>query len=187
MTNYRMSLAPKTLNDAEGEAKKVMEASQADMGMVPNMYANMANSPALLATYADGYNRFRAQSGFTPAEQEVVLLTISRHNGCTYCMAAHSMIADQMSGEADLQALRDGKPLVDEKLKALNAFTRHMLESQGLPQQEEADRFLGAGYREEHILAIVLAMSVKLLSNYSNHLFKTKVDDAFADYRWSGS
>lgn len=79
--------------------------------------------------------------------------------------------------------MRDGKPLVDDKLKALNEFTCHMLESQGHPQQDEVDRFLEAGYREEHILAIVLAMAVKLLSNYSNHLFKTKVEDAFADYR----
>ena len=50
-----------------------------------------------LETYLDGYNRFRKHSGFTAAEQEVVFLTLSRGNGCDYCMAAHSVIADQMS------------------------------------------------------------------------------------------
>lgn len=188
MSHYRMSLSAKTPEDAQGSARAVLENSKKGMGMIPNMYANMANSPGLLTTYTDGYNRFRENSGFTPAEQEVVFLTISRHNGCTYCMAAHSMIAEKMSDvpAADLQALRDGKPLTDSKLKALNEFTRHLLESAGRPQDVAVKEFLAAGYKEQQVLEIVLAMAVKLLSNYSNHLFETEVDDAFADYRWSG-
>lgn len=187
MSQSRLSLSAKTPQDAQGSAKAVLENSQRSMGMIPNMYANMANSPGLLATYADGYNRFREDSGFTPAEQEVVFLTISRHNGCNYCMAAHSMIADKMSGvpSGDLQALRDGTPLVDDKLKALNEFTQHLLESQGHPREEAVRQFLAAGYEERQVLEIALGMAVKLLSNYSNHLFDTPVDDAFADYSWS--
>jgi AhpD family alkylhydroperoxidase len=61
------------------------------------MYAVMANSPGLLETYATGYAAFREASGFTPAEQEVVLLTVSHENGCEYCVAAHSFLADQVS------------------------------------------------------------------------------------------
>jgi len=186
MSEYRLSLAPRTEQDAEGAAKTILEQSRAEMGMVPNMYARMANSPGLLQTYADGYKRFREESGFSPAEQEVVLLTISRYNGCTYCMAAHSMIADKMSGvpEADLQALRDDRPLEDGKLRALANFCQHLLETQGHPQAQAVEQFLAAGYTERQILEIVLAMAVKLLSNYSNHLFETPVDDAFAAYTW---
>lgn len=186
MSHYRLSLPAKTLQDAQDSARTVLENSKKAMGMIPNMYANMANSPGLLSTYTDGYNRFRENSGFTPAEQEVVFLTISRHNGCTYCMAAHSMIAVKGSGvpDADLQALRDGTPLPDGKLKALSEFTQHLLESQGHPGEEAVKQFLSAGYQEQQILEIVLAMAVKLLSNYSNHLFDTPVDAAFADYSW---
>ena len=186
MSDYRLSLAPRTAQDAQDAAKTILEQSEAEMGMVPNMYARMANSPGLLQTYTEGYNRFREESGFSAAEQEVVLLTISRHNGCTYCMAAHSMIADNMSGvpEADLQALRDGKPLVDGQLRALADFCQHLLETQGHPQSQAVEQFLAAGYTERQILEIVLAMAVKLLSNYSNHLFQTPVDDAFAAYTW---
>lgn len=46
------------------------------------MYANMVNSRGLLERYLFGYDRFRKESGFSPAEQEVVFLTISRENGC---------------------------------------------------------------------------------------------------------
>jgi AhpD family alkylhydroperoxidase len=61
------------------------------------MYAVMANSPGLLETCMDGYDRFREDSGLAPAGQEVVFLTISRTNGCEYCVAAHSLIAGQLS------------------------------------------------------------------------------------------
>ena len=178
---------PNPPQDAQDSARTILENSKKAMGMIPNMYANMANSPGLLATYTDGYNRFRENSGFSPAEQEVVFLTISRHNGCTYCMAAHSMIAEKMSGvpNDDLQALRDGAPLVDKKLKVLNEFIRHLLESQGHPQAEAVNQFLAAGYKETQILEIVLAMAVKLLSNYTNHLFDTPVDEAFSACTWA--
>ena len=187
MSHFRLSLPARSLQDSEGQARTVLEDSQASMGMIPNMYANMAHSPGLLSTYADGYQRFRESSGFTPTEQEVVLLTISRYNGCTYCMAAHSMIADNMSGvpAAELQALRDGSPLADDRLRALNEFTWHLLDRQGHAEKEAVERFLAAGYSERQVLEIVLAMAVKLLSNYSNHLFATPVDDAFAGYAWS--
>lgn len=119
----------------------------------------------------------------------MILLTISRHNGCTYCMAAHSMIAAQMSSVSEpvLQALRDGKSLSTVNLRILNEFVKHLLETGGRPQQEQVERFVQAGYQEKYILEILLAMAVKLLSNYRNHLFETPLDNAFSNYVWSES
>ena len=81
-----------------------------------------------LQSYLDGYTAFRTHSGFTPAEQEVVFLTISRENGCDYCMAAHSMIAEKVSKvPADvLRALRSGSSITDLRLAVLSAFTSRM-------------------------------------------------------------
>src|SRR5260370_6599777 len=93
----RLTLMPKTLGTADSRSKAVLEKAKAQVGFIPNMYAGMANSPGLLESYLDGYAAFRTHSGFTPAEQAVVFLTISRENGCDYCMAAHSMIADKAS------------------------------------------------------------------------------------------
>ncbi|MFQ5467989.1 MAG: carboxymuconolactone decarboxylase family protein, partial [Kiloniellaceae bacterium] len=86
-SEYKLTLAPRTLDDADPEARGVLEKAKAQVGFIPNMYAGMANSPGLLETYLDGYGRFRNNSGFTPVEQEVVFLTISRANGCDYCVA----------------------------------------------------------------------------------------------------
>ena len=138
---------------------------------------------------APPYDRFRKDSGFISAEQEVVFLTISRGNGCHYCMAAHSIIADQISKVPPpvTDAIREGHPIPDSKLAALSGFTDTLLATRGLPSKAEVQAFLSAGYQERHVLEIILAIAVKTLSNYSNHLFHTPLDEMFAKREWKKS
>lgn len=185
---YKLTLPTVNPDQAEPLAMARMDDARNNLGFVPGMYAVMANSPGLLDTYVHGYNRFRELSGFTPAEQEVVLLSISRENGCTYCVAAHSFLADTVSGVpvAVTDAIRAGLPIPDAKLAALHDFSRVMVVSRGLPAAADVQRFLDAGFSERHILEIVLAIAVKTLSNYANHLFRTPLDGLFAGRAWNG-
>ncbi len=184
---YKLTLPALGPEQAEPLAMNRLEEALDKLGFVPNMYSVMANSPGLLDTYIHGYDRFRALSGFSPAEQEVVLLAISRENGCTYCVAAHSFLADKMSGvpAAVTDAIRDGRPIPDARLAALHDFTRTMVVKRGLPDAADVGAFLAAGYSERQILEIVLAVAVKTISNYANHLFHTPVDRMFAGRAWS--
>lgn len=179
---YRIGLKPVELENANEDQKQILEKAKKANGMIPNMYKNMVNLPGLQDTYDTGYHHFRQQSGFTPAEQEVVFLTLSVDNQCGYCTAAHSYIADNISKTpvAVTDAIREGKDIPDEKMKALSEFTKIMNESRGNPTPEQAKKFLKAGYTEKQILGIILAQSVKTISNYSNHIFHTEVDEAFA-------
>lgn len=179
---YKTSLEPITLENSNPVQGELLRNTQSAMGMVPNMYANMVNLPALLQTYQFGYQKFREESGFTPAEQEVVFLTVSVCNDCHYCKAAHGFLAGNHPGfpKEDIANILENKPLSDPKLDQLNRFTRIMCESRGNPDAEQAEAFLEAGYGENHILAIILAISVKIISNYSNHIFHTPIDAVFA-------
>jgi len=170
---------------AEGKSKEILDIALKQVGFIPNMYANMANAPAVLSTYLHGYGLFRAESGLKPAEQEVVFLAVSQVNGCKYCTAAHSMIADKMSGvPADvLQAIRVKTTIPDAKLATLYDTTVAMVKSHGQPNPETVQTFLSAGYKETDLMYIVLAIAVKTLSNFSNHLFATTVDERFAAYK----
>ena len=186
MTTAKLTLPAQTPATADPQAAQCLKEAQVRLGFLPNMYANMANSPGVLETYLGGYDRFRSGSGFSPSEQEVVFLTISRFNGCTYCMAAHSMIAEKMSkvpGDV-LKALRAGTTLPDPRLQALAEFTHVMLASWGKPTPRDLQQFLSAGFHERAVLEIILAIAVKTLSNYSNHVFHTQTDPAFASYAW---
>jgi uncharacterized peroxidase-related enzyme len=173
---------------ADDQAKAVLDKAKAQVGFIPNMYANMVNLPSVLDTYLYGYDKFRSESGFTPAEQEVVFLAISHQNHCEYCVSAHSMLAAKQSGvpEHVIESLRAGKAIDDQKLAAVDKFTRKMVDSRGNPSRADVDEFVAAGYTEKHVLGIVLAISVKILSNYSNHLFNSELDSVFDDYAWEG-
>lgn len=184
---YHLNLPPIDPEQATPEAREVLERARRQVGRLPNMYLMMANLPALLDTYLYGYDRFRKAADFTPAQQEVVFLTLSVENGCGYCAGAHSFIADHMSkvpGDVT-DAIRDGQPIQDRKLEALRAFTRVMHDTRGRPSQEEAQAFLEAGYKEQHILGIILALSVKTISNYANHVFDTPLDETFRSREWA--
>lgn len=184
---YQTTLPLLTPATASSQGAPLLESAQKKLGFVPNMYGAMVNSPGLLETYQLGYERFRASSGFTPAEQEVVFLTISFENGCDYCMAAHSFLADNMSKvpKAVTDAIRTGTAIPDARLAALAGFTRHVLETKGRPVDAAVRAFLAAGFSERQILEIILAIAVKALSNYSNHIFGTPVDDMFKARLWT--
>jgi AhpD family alkylhydroperoxidase len=150
------------------------------------MYATMANAPALLKTYIDGYRIFREETLFSAIEQEVLFLTISRYNRCDYCMAAHSMIADSMSRVPTevTDATRNGDAVDNSELAALVSFTEVMLNSHGIPLARDVESFLAAGHGERHILEIIIAIAVKTLSKYSNHLLNPALDEIFANREW---
>lgn len=188
-TTAKLTLPTLTPESADQGVAQRLRDARARLGYVPNFYANVANSPGAFETYFLGYERFRAESGFTAPEQEVVFLVISRFHGCTYCMTAHSMVADKVSKVPRdvLAAVRAGNPLPDARLQALAEFTHTMVASRGRPTPQELESFLSAGYSERSVLEVILAIAVKTITNYTNHLFHTKNDPPFGPYTWEGT
>ncbi len=186
MSDYYQMQSLELVGDeqATAEVEELFAPSRSSLGFVPNMYRAMAQQPSLLEQYLDGYARFRKTTAFNPAEQEVVLLAISYDNECHYCTAAHSMVADKVSDvpEPVLTAIRTGSSIPDEKLSRLYKAARSMSATRGRPNPTVISDFLAAGYTEQDLLSTLLALSVKAISNYTNHLFETPVDDAFSDY-----
>lgn len=184
LSEYKMTLQPITIENADDKAKPVLDKALKEVGFIPNMYTNMVHSPALLENYLHGYSAFRSKSGFTPEEQEVIFLTISHENNCHYCMAAHSMLADKYSGvsKETTEAIKVNQQISDPKLDQLSRFSRSLVKTRGLPTSDDVSNFINAGYTEKHILDIILAIVIKNLSNYSNHIFHTPVDEMFSEY-----
>lgn len=164
----------------------IIDATKAKMGFAPNMYVKMGNNPALLDAYTYSYNSFRANSGFTAVEQEVIFLSIAYENNCEYCMAAHSFVGDMMSKvPAEVtDAIRNGEQIPDLKLGALSKLTRSLTANRGMVSQSEIDDFIAVGYNETQVLGIIAGIGVKTMSNYNNHLTNPSVDEAFVSRVW---
>lgn len=172
-------------NSAPEAAKPLLEKSQKAFGMVPGLHAVMAEAPGLLEGYQTLHNLF-LNSSFDAEEQTVVWQTINVEHACHYCVPAHTGIAKSMKVSDDISdALRDETPLPSAKLEALRDFTLAMLRQRGELSAEQLQAFHAAGYNQLHVLEIILGLSQKVMSNYTNHIAQTPVDEPFKHFAWS--
>ena len=176
---------PHSIETAPPAAKDILAGAAKAYGFIPNLLGVMAEAPALLKAYTTLSSIFE-DSGLTATERQIVLLSASFENGCDYCMAAHSVIAGmQKVPAAVVGAVRDGTPIDDPKLEALRRFTAAVVSTRGRPSATDTAAFLGAGYSRARVLDVVLGVGLKTLSNYTNHIAETPLDEAFAAAAWS--
>lgn len=168
-------------------AKPVLEAAKKNFGFVPNLYGVMAESPELLEAYVTLSGLFQKCS--LPAHaKHVVWLAASVENGCHYCVAAHSALGLQagLSPEA-VESIRSGKPVSDPALEAVRRLTRAIVARRGWPEESDIEAFLAAGFTLRNLLDVVLGVGMKTLSNYTNHLADTPLDEVFRGQEWKKS
>lgn len=174
-----------TIATAPAAARPLLEGSLKKYGFIPNMHGGLAEAPAALQAYIELTALFD-QTSLTPTERQIVLLIVSAENHCTYCVAAHSVIAKHMvkADTAIVDALRKRQPLPDPKLEALAAFTRNVVKNRGVVCGQALEKFITAGYTQVQVLEVVLGVAFKTLSNYTNHIINTPLDTAFQDEAW---
>ena len=173
-----------TVDTAPEASVPLLQKAEEAMGFIPNLIGVMAESPATIEGYLSLMSIFD-KSSFTPTERQVAILAISRLNECDYCMAAHSVVASMQRVPADvIQAIRDDQPIADAKLEALRRFAATVVEKRGWLADEDVTAFTSAGYSRAQVLEVILATSLKTLSNYVNHVAETPLDDVFSSRTW---
>jgi uncharacterized peroxidase-related enzyme len=168
----------------EGAAER-LAAAKKTLGFVPNLWAIQAEAPALLEGYQTLAGIFDRTS-FDATERQTVMMTVNFENECHFCMAAHTGIAkSQGVPDAVIEALRDDTPLPEPKLEALRAFTRALVAKRGWVEESDVQAFLDAGYSQRQVLEVILGVGLKVLSNYTNHVAETPVNEAFRKFAWT--
>lgn len=174
-----------TLESAPAESKSFMEKSIKEYGMLANLTATLAGSPGLIEAYQVLHGLF-ANSSFNNEELTVVWQSINVENECHYCVPAHTAIASMMKVDpAITEALRNETALPNEKLEALRTFTLLIVRNRGHVCDAELEAFYAAGYTERSVLDIILGLSQKTISNYTNHIANTTVDRPFEKFAWA--
>ena len=173
-------------SNAPAEAVPLIEKSKAAFGRLPGLHAVMAGAPALLDGYQVLHRLFAEETSFDADEKTVVWQTINVAHECHSCVPAHTGIAKAMKVSDEISnALRDETPLPSAKLEALRSFTLAMLESRGRPSDAQMQAFLDAGYNQRHVLEIILGLAQKVMSNYTNHIAETPVDEGMKKFAWT--
>ncbi|MBL4693099.1 MAG: carboxymuconolactone decarboxylase family protein [Magnetovibrio sp.] len=174
-----------SVETAPQASQEILKGFVERLGFVPNIASIMAESPATLKGYTATYGLL-SETDFTPAEQQLIFLAVSRANSCTYCVAAHS-VAGKMMGLDDetIAAVRNDTPILDSKLAAIVSFVSHLIDTRGFAKQDRINDFLAAGHTEAQILEVIMGIATKTISNYANHIANTPLDDAFAPMAWT--
>jgi uncharacterized peroxidase-related enzyme len=160
---------------------------QEKFGFIFNTVGVMAESPAALKGYAQTYGLL-GETAFTPAEQQLIFLSVSRENACTYCVAAHSMAGQMMGLDNDtIAAVRDGKTIMDPKLAAISSFATDVVKTRGNVSKDALHDFMVAGHTKTQVLDILLAVATKTISNYMNHITDTPLDEVLVPFAWEPS
>ena len=169
---------------APEESKHLLAQVKADFGMVPNLESVMAGAPALLSTYVHSWAAFQDTS-LTEIEQQVVHMTVNFENNCEYCVPWHSLLSKKANmPEKEIENLREGRSLLDPKLNALHEFTKSMVRTRGSISPADLEAFFEAGYNEQHALEVILGVSIKVMSNYTNALAQTPLDSDVKNLIW---
>lgn len=173
------------IESAPEGSKSLLENSQKAYGMIPGLHGVLAASPKILEAYQTLHQLF-TETSFNEEELTVVWQTINVEHACHYCVPANTAIANMMKvDDAITEALRNETPLADAKLEALRTMTLTIVRNRGNVTQEDLDAFYAAGYGEQQVLEIILGLSQKVISNYTNHIAHTPVDEPFKKFEWS--
>lgn len=160
---------------ATGKAKELLDATKAQLGMVPNLMKTLASSPAAL----EGYLSFSGalHHGLLRGKlREEISVLVAEINGCEYCSAAHTAIGKGIgiSDDALIEARRGGSS--DPKIDAALKFAALVLQQRGKVSDEAVAAVRAAGYSDGEIAEIVANVSVNVLTNYFNNVANTVVD-----------
>tara|TARA_R110002124_G_scaffold69838_9_gene187488 strand:- start:228 stop:773 length:546 start_codon:yes stop_codon:yes gene_type:complete len=173
-----------TVETAPEKSKPILEQSQKTNGMLPNLHAVMAEAPGLLEGYQVLHKLFM-DSSFDAEELTVVWQTVNVEHNCTYCVPAHTAIAHSMKVSDDLiEALRNTETMPTEKLQVLHETTLAMVRERGIVSDDVVQKFYAAGYGQRQLLEIILCLSQKVMSNYTNHVAETPLDEPFKKFAW---
>lgn len=175
-----------TPESAPEASRQALTDSKRQFGFIPNLFAGLAESPVALKTYLTISELF-GKSRLSPVEQQVVVLAASVENECEYCVAVHTMTAKNGAKVPApiVEALRNGSKLPDPKLDALATFTRLAVRKRGWVDEPAVKAIIDAGYDRAQILDVLVGISMKTLSNYSNHIMGTELDKEIEGSRWS--
>lgn len=173
-------LSVHTKESAPSESRPLMEAVEKKFGFLPNLMKVLAGSPISIQAYLQ-LSQLVEESSFSPREQQLILLAVSQENQCEYCVAAHGTIARNMVKvpAAEVEQVKSGQHLDDKKADALVTFAKELVKSRGFVGDNVIATFLSQGFEQRHVLEVIVAIAMKTISNYSNHIAHTPIDEAF--------
>jgi uncharacterized peroxidase-related enzyme len=172
---HMQRILPLTAAETTGKTREQLEQIEKKFHRVPNIYATMANAPAVLDAYL-ALNAALSHTSLEPVLRERIALTVSAANSAEYCLAAHTAAGKALKiDDAELALARDARSS-NPRYQAALKFARAVVEDLGQVTDADMAAVKKAGWSDAAVLEIVACATALLFSNYFNHVVATQVD-----------
>jgi uncharacterized peroxidase-related enzyme len=164
---------PATIEAAPAASRRLLQAVKQQLGMAPNLFRLVANSPAAL----EGYLALSGALGkgeLPAATRERIALAVAEINGCDYCLSAHTYLGRNVAklDDAEIAANRRGVSNDVEADPAVR-FAATVTRQRGHVTNQEFAAIKAAGYTDAQIIEIVQHVALNTWTNYVNSVGRT--------------
>lgn len=160
---------------ATGKTKQIFDGVQAKLGIVPNLFRVLGNSPAALEGYLN-FSGALAGGALDAKVREQIALAVAEINDCAYCRSAHAYIG----GKAGLSErdIADARKIVatDARTEAILNLARSIVVQRGELSESEFKAARAAKLTDAEIVETTANVALNILTNYVNHVAQTVVD-----------
>lgn len=167
---------PASVAAAPERARPLLEAVRKQLGVVPNLFRMVANSPAALEGYL-GLSGALARGALPAPTRERIALAVAEYNGCDYCLSAHTYLGQHVAklDDAEMAANRAGTS-GDAKAAAAVGFALEVLRNRGHVSDAAIAAVRAAGHDDAQIVEIVQHVALNSWTNYINSVARTVID-----------
>lgn len=167
---------PTSIEAAPAASQPQLHAVKQQLGVVPNLFRLVANSPAALEGYV-GLIGTLGKGVLAAATRERIALAVAEINGCSYCLSAHTYLGQLAArlDDAEIAANRRGGSN-DPKADAAVRFAAKIVRERGHVTEGDLRAVKSAGYDDAQVIEIVLHVALNTWTNYINEVAKTEID-----------
>jgi len=168
-----MTAFPKhDLDTSNVEAAKLLGSVKEKYGFVPDLFTYMAEAPTSLEAYMNLAGLI-GKSSLTPQQAQIIQLAISVENSCDFCETAHTAMGKiNKASLQTIEAIKTKTEIEDPKDRALVNLALNVNRKRGWLDDDDLNAFFDAGFAHQQVLEVILCITIKTLSNYTNHLTK---------------
>jgi uncharacterized peroxidase-related enzyme len=167
---------PATIDAAPAASRTLLENVKKQLGVVPNLFRLVSNSPAALESYL-GLSGALNKGALPAATRERIALAVAEINGCNYCLSAHTYLGKNLAklDDAEISANRNGTSN-DPKADAALRFAAKVVRERGHVSDDDLRAVKSAGYDDAQVIEIVLHVALNTWTNYINVVGATDID-----------
>ena len=156
-------------------SRPILDAVNKQLGVVPNMFRLIAQSPAVLQGFAA--NNGALAKTLDVKTRERIALAVAQTNGCDYCLSAHSYLGLNLAkiGPEEIALNRRGRS-GDAKANAAVHFAAKVVRERGHVGHADVMAVRDAGFSDAQIVEIIAVTAENIFTNLLNTVAETDID-----------